>query len=98
LFPLRVWRPAKRPCRQAESILDPTMGGGYTEMESGIGDKARRRFTAHYLADLSKADFAVALASKLFIDLGLWLRVGLTVLGIMFFVAGLFLLPKGEKE
>ena len=66
-------------------------------MEGGIGDRARRKFTAQYLADISKAVFAVALASKLFVDLALWQRVGLTVLGIAFFLVGLFILPKGER-
>ena len=67
-------------------------------MQSGIGDKARRKFIANYLADISKAIFAVALASKLFVDLALWLRTILTIAGMVFFVVGLFVLPKGERE
>ena len=59
---------------------------------------ARREFTARYLADLSKAIFAVALASKLFVDLTRWLRITLTLLGAVFFVAALIIHPKGEKE
>lgn len=40
-----------------------------------IIDQTRREFTARYVADISKAIFAVALASKLFVDLPVWLRL-----------------------
>ena len=63
-----------------------------------IVDDARREFTARYLADLSKAIFAVALASKLFLELPRWLRVALPVVGVLFFVVAFFLYPKKAKE
>ena len=66
-------------------------------MRTGIIDETRRKFTAQYFADLSKAVFAVALASKLFGDLAVWLRVGLALLGVAFFVLAFFINPKGER-
>lgn len=57
-------------------------------------DEARREFTARYLADLSKAIFAVALASKFFLELPWWLRVLLPLLGLLLFVIAFFLYPR----
>ncbi len=59
---------------------------------------ARREFTARYLADISKAIFAVALASKFFIDMAVWLRISLPVAGIMFFTTAFFMQPHGGKK
>jgi len=59
-----------------------------------ILDEARREFTARYLADISKAIFAVALASKLFIELVPWLRISLPILGVALFVVAFFIQPR----
>ncbi len=53
----------------------------------------RREFTARYLADISKMMFALALASKLFLDLRPELRIGLPTLGAALFVIAYFLCP-----
>jgi len=66
--------------------------------EAGWFDDAHREFTARYLGDLSKAIFAVALASKLFVDLPAWLRVTLTITGVGFFILAYLVLPRSKKE
>ena len=58
----------------------------------------RREFTARYLADLSKAIFAVALASKFFLDLRPELRIALPILGCLFFMAAYFLCPTKRRD
>ncbi len=58
---------------------------------------ARREFTARYLADISKAIFAVALASKFFFDLAVPLRIILPIAGLIFFAIAFFIQPGGEK-
>ena len=62
--------------------------------EMGWFDDAHREFTARYLGDLSKAIFAVALASKLFVELPTWLRVMLMISGVAFFLAAYVILPR----
>ena len=63
-----------------------------------IIERKRREFVARYLADISKAIFAVALASKLFIDLAQWLRITLPILGFTLFIIAFFIQPKGENK
>lgn len=60
-------------------------------------DEARREFTSRYLADLSKAIFAVALASKLFVDLPQWLRFALPSVGLLLFLIAFCLYPKRQQ-
>ena len=67
-------------------------------MRTDIIDEARREFTAGYFADLSKAIFAVALASKFFIDLRTWLRVLMPSIGLFFFIAAFLIHPKGDPK
>ena len=63
-----------------------------------IIDKNRKEFTARYLADISKAIFAVALASKLFVELAVWIRITLPILGFLIFAIAFFIQPKGEEK
>ena len=63
-----------------------------------IINDTRRKFTARYLSDLSKAVFAVALASKLFIELPTWLRILLGIGFVTLFILAFFIQPKGDKE
>ena len=58
----------------------------------------RKEFIARYFADISKAIFAVALASKLFVELTLWLRISLPIAGVSFFILAILLLPKGGRK
>ena len=62
-----------------------------------IFDDARREFMARYLADLSKAVFAVALASKFFFELSVPLRIILPIAGLIFFTIAFFIHPGGKK-
>ena len=57
----------------------------------------KREFMARYLADLSKAVFAVTLASKFFFELSVPLRILLPVAGIVFFIIAFFIHPGGKK-
>jgi hypothetical protein len=61
----------------------------------------RREYTSDFLADLAKATFGLAIASKLFHDFPLWARVALLICGALFYFVGLWLKPKplkGEEE
>ena len=58
--------------------------------------ESHSEFTAHYLADISKAIIAVGLASKLFIDLPTWLRITLATSGVGLFIMAYFIHP-GDK-
>ena len=62
-----------------------------------IFNDVRREFMARYLADLSKAVFAVALASKFFFDLTIPLRIILPIAGLIFFAIAFFIQPGGKK-
>ncbi len=66
--------------------------------KTSLFDRTRREFMARYLADVSKAIFAVALASKFFIDLINWMRILLPVAGLAFFVIAFLMQPKGETK
>jgi hypothetical protein len=59
---------------------------------------ARRDFTARYLSDMSKAIFAVALASRFFGDLPFWARVFLILAGCVLFSWAFIIVPKGGQH
>lgn len=56
-----------------------------------------KEFAAKYLADISKAIFAVALASNFFIELPMWVRIFLPITGIGFIIVALLILPGGKE-
>ncbi len=62
-----------------------------------IFDDAKLEFTARYLADISKAIFAVALASKFFFELSVPLRILLPILGVILFIVAFIMHPGGKK-
>jgi len=63
-------------------------------MRTDIIDEARREFYGRLLCRSSKAIFAVALASKFFIDLRTWLRVLMPSIGLFFFIAAFLITQK----
>ena len=69
----------------------------YIQRMKDLITDARRGFTARYCADISKTIFAVALASKFFIDMAVWLRISLPIVGIIFFLIAFFMQPPGGK-
>jgi len=66
-------------------------------MKKDLLTKEQVEFIAKYLGDISKAIFAVALASKFFGDFALWLRFVLAGVGFACVFAAIWMLPKGGK-
>lgn len=61
-------------------------------------NRERRKFVSGYLGDMSKAIFAVALASRFFIELPMAVRIVLGVTGVAVFVIAVLMVPEGDNH
>jgi len=59
--------------------------------------KERREHSSKTINDLAKTIFAVGLASNLFKDFSLWLKVVMAVICLALLALAFYLVPKGEK-